>query len=316
MQEMAFPLIIQPRDITSLKENRKLLKSLLLEHGAILLRGFDYSSAKHFSQAIQDLELGTFVDYIGGDSPRTKVCPGVYTSTEAPPSVKIALHNELSFMKSFPSHIFFFCEIPPIQNGQTIIASSKAVYDAIRPDVRDRFEEKGITYTSHYPGKNSWIRTANPFHKPWSVVFETADPKKVEALCTQHGITYKWHPSEWLEMHQTTPATLTHPQTKKKLWFNQAHLFDFNPKLLGWWRYLATQILYLKPHTKLHSVTFGDGTPIPQKDLYHILDVLDQCTVYFPWQKGDLLILDNLSAMHGRATFKGPRRILTSMTNE
>lgn len=315
MKEMAFPLVIQPHEIASLKSDRKQLKELLLQHGALLLRGFNLSKAEDFSHAIQELDLGTFVDYIGGDSPRTKICPGVYTSTEAPPYVKIALHNELSFMQHYPSHIFFFCEIPPLKSGQTMIASSKAVFNSIHPAVRERFEEKGILYTSHYPDKSSWIRKVNPYHKPWSIVFETEDPKKVEALCKQHGITYKWHPSGWLEMHQKMPATLKHPLTQETLWFNQAHLFDFNPKLLGWWRYLATEMLYLKPHTKLHSVAFGDGSPIPKKDLYHILDVLDQCSVYFPWQKGDLLILDNLSAMHGRATFKGPRRILTSMTN-
>ena len=59
---------------------------------------------------------------------------------------------------------------------------------------------------------------------------------------------------------------------------------------------------------------FANGSPIPREDLYHVLDVLDANTVYFPWQKGDLLILDNVLAMHGRATFTGKRRILTAMT--
>lgn len=64
----------------------------------------------------------------------------------------------------------------------------------------------------------------------------------------------------------------------------------------------------------LHQIFFADDSKIPREAIYHILDVLDQNTVYFPWQKGDVLILDNILAMHGRASFQGKRRILTAMT--
>jgi alpha-ketoglutarate-dependent taurine dioxygenase len=65
---------------------------------------------------------------------------------------------------------------------------------------------------------------------------------------------------------------------------------------------------------RLHEVFFADGSTIPLKDLYHILDVLDANTIYFPWKKGDVLVLDNILAMHGRAVFSGKRRILAAMT--
>ena len=55
----------------------------------------------------------------------------------------------------------------------------------------------------------------------------------------------------------------------------------------------GAQILNFKDYMKLHRVIFGDKSPIPREDLYHILDVLDANTVAFPWQKGDVLVLDN-----------------------
>jgi alpha-ketoglutarate-dependent taurine dioxygenase len=45
------------------------------------------------------------------------------------------------------------------------------------------------------------------------------------------------------------------------------------------------------------------------------MDSLDANTVKFPWQRGDMLVLDNVLSMHGRATFDGPRRILTALTS-
>jgi hypothetical protein len=36
-------------------------------------------------------------------------------------------------------------------------------------------------------------------------------------------------------------------------------------------------------------------------------------TVSFPWQKGDLLMLDNMLVAHARDPFSGPRRVLVGM---
>jgi len=49
-----------------------------------------------------------------------------------------------------------------------------------------------------------------------------------------------------------------------------------------------------------------------------VLDELRQAyheeTVSFPWQQGDILMLDNMLVAHGRAPYAGPREILVGMT--
>lgn len=316
------PLVIEPSGNVSLEnflrlldEQKDFFKEALLSHGGVLFRNFPIDTETLIS-CIQHLRTGDFVDYVGGDSPRIKVKPGVYTSTEAPPYIKIGLHSELSFASHYPDNIYFFCETPPQKHGETIIADARKIYKALPEDLKRRFEEKGLKYISRYPGSKSFIRWVNPFHKSWQEVFETDRREEMEAQCKRLDITIEWHRKEWVELTQTRPATHFHPITQEKVWFNQAHLFDFNPKWLGWSRYVGLQLLYLFPHTKLHQVFFGDGTPIPQKDLYTIIDTLNAHTVHFPWKKGDLLLLDNVLAMHGRATFTGKRRILTAMTTK
>ncbi len=316
------PLVIEPEDknlsmqtfVEILKGQNKLFKQHLLKYGALLFRNFPIHNEVDFEQAVKNLNLGKFADYIGGDSPRKKIKGGIYTSTEAPPSIKIPLHNELSFTKNFPTHIYFYCDIAPIKNGETIIADARKVYQAIDEEVKNRLIEKQILYVSSYPYQSKIMNLVTKYHKSWVEVLETDSKQEVERKCKENEFAFKWLQNDWLQLSQLRPATCTHPLTHENVWFNQAHLFDFNPKFLGMLRYLGVKLMYCQKYKQLHRVYYGDHTTIPRSDLYHILDVLDANSIYFSWQKGDLLVLDNVLAMHGRASFQGKRRILAAMT--
>lgn len=314
------PLVLGPkrdskRDLPdSIREHRDSIRDKLREHGGVLFRGFPVRSAGDFQAAIDALELGATLDYIGGDSPRRKVTASVYTSTEAPRSIKIPLHSELSFVRRHPKHIFFFCDVAPSDRGETILADARRVYRALDPAVRERFVERGLKYVSSYYGRSKVMDLVNPSHKSWRQVFETDDRARVEELCREHDFDFEWCGDNWIRISQTRPAVATHPETGETVWFCQPHLFDFNPRLLGLLRWVGAKIFYARPRTRLHEVFHADGSAISRADLYHVLDTLDACTVSFPWRQGDVLVLDNVLSMHGRAPFTGERRILAAMT--
>lgn len=322
INDQNLPIVIEPTDpkmslselLRSLREQRPLYKDLLLKSGGLLFRNFPVLSEQHFSEVIKGLGLGEYLDYIGGDSPRNKITEGIYTSTEAPPSIKIPLHNELSFVKNYPKHIYFYCHVAPKEKGETILGDARKIYQEIDPNVKARFIEKGLKYVSCYYYKSKWMSRLNRSHKTWIDVFETENKKEVERKCYEGEFNFKWNQNDWIQISQTRPATLTHPETDEKVWFNQMHLYDFNPRLLGWAYYCAVKLFYIRKHMRLHEVYYADGSIIPREHIYHIHDVLDANTIYFPWQKGDVLVLDNILAMHGRATFKGKRKIFAAMT--
>nr|MBA3604260.1 TauD/TfdA family dioxygenase [Parachlamydiaceae bacterium] len=256
------PLVIEPSEPMSLEKtlevislNKEILKKKLLKSGGLLFRNFPFSNEKEFAALIATIDEGQFIDYIGGDSPRTKIHDGIYTSTEAPPSIKIPLHNELSFVKKYPKRIYFYCHVAPNENGETTVADARKVYNAVDSSVKSAFIAKGIKYTSNYYYKSQLMNLLNelqPSHKSWINVFETEHKGIVEEKCIENEFEYKWNQSEWLEISQKRPAVISHPITNEKVWFNQAHLYDFNPKLLGWWRYLGAKVLYCRKHMRLH----------------------------------------------------------------
>jgi alpha-ketoglutarate-dependent taurine dioxygenase len=320
------PLVLKPKRPTSRAELPRLLaahadalRAQLLTHGGLLFRGFPVESAQDFAELVAALATGPAVNYIGGDSPRTKITGAVYTSTEAPSAVKIPLHNELSFVRDYPKHIFFFCEVAPAEHGETILGDARRIYHALDPAMRERFMQRQIKYVSCYYGHSRVMELLNslqPSHKSWRQVFETDDRAQVEALCRANDFAFEWNAGgNWLRISQTRPAAITHKETKEWVWFCQPHLYDFNPRLLGGWRWVGAKLFYARPHTRLHEVFHADGSRVARQDLYHILDTLDRNTVAFPWQRRDFLMLDNVLSMHGRATFTGKRRILAALTS-
>jgi len=52
---------------------------------------------------------------------------------------------------------------------------------------------------------------------------------------------------------------------------------------------------------------------IPDDVAAHLRDAYDRETVKFPWQAGDLLMIDNMLVAHGRASFTGKRLVLAAM---
>jgi hypothetical protein len=58
---------------------------------------------------------------------------------------------------------------------------------------------------------------------------------------------------------------------------------------------------------------YGDGSPIDGSVMRQILDTYRNLEVCFPWQRGDVLLLDNLLTAHARNPFKGKREILVAL---
>ena len=58
---------------------------------------------------------------------------------------------------------------------------------------------------------------------------------------------------------------------------------------------------------------YGDGSKIEASVLEEINEIYQQETVTFPWQEGDILMLDNMLVAHGRKPFIGPRKVLVGM---
>lgn len=279
--------------------------------GVVLLRGFSIASAEDFRKACAAISP-ELQNYVGGDSPRHSVTDQVYTSTEYPAHAEVLLHNELSYAGWSPDRVFFCCLIPSETGGETHIADGREIYAGLDPQVRARFESKGVTYLQHL-----WDAEGEPGPgKSWQETFETSDRGEAAAYLRHSNMEFEWTPLG-IRTSATHPAILEHRATGEKCWHNQAD---------QWHRDIASvkDTVPGSPDAEKgtstagteslgNHVTYGDGSEIDVADLMHVREVSRDCEVLFPWQTGDLMIIDNVMAMHGRKPFSGERRVLVAM---
>ena len=312
--QKSLPLLVEPEEssaaacsVASLVEgismNRERVDSWLHQYGAVLFRGFAIDTVEDFDAAVRAVQP-QLLDYIEGDSPRTKISGKIYTSTEYPETYQISLHNELSYAHRWPSKIFFYCAVPPTQGGETPIVDCRRVLLSLDPQLRERFSEKKVRYVSNLHG-------GDRMGKSWQDTFETTDRSKVEEYLSAGAIDFNWDAQNGLHTSQVREAVVTHPVTGEQVWFNQVE--QWHPSMLDQKNRRAMAALGLKEEDLPHYASFGDGSPLDEGELSQIRRVMREQAVYFPWQKSDLLVLDNVLVAHGRNSFKGPRKILVAM---
>jgi hypothetical protein len=108
---VSLPLTIEPAGGDSLEAAAAAARRQLVEHGALLFRGWGLESLADFQAFVATFSEGAPpFGYAGGASPRRRIGEqGLYSSTEYPPEMTLSLHNELSYADVWPSRLYFFC---------------------------------------------------------------------------------------------------------------------------------------------------------------------------------------------------------------
>ncbi|MBW8874482.1 MAG: non-ribosomal peptide synthase/polyketide synthase [Acidobacteria bacterium] len=303
LPDPGWPLLVEPAgaevDLADWAvAHRADLEAWLATHGAILLRGFGLGSVAEFERSASAICPNLFADY--GDLPRQEGAERIYHSTPYPADKAILFHNESSHLGRWPLRQMFFCVQPAQAGGETPIVDCREVYRRLDPAITRPFEEKGLMYVRNF---------TDGLDVNWRDFFHTADQAAVEAACRQAGMQLEWR-QDGLTTRQICPAVTVHPRTGEKIFFNQLQLH--HPACLD--PEIRASLLALFPEERLpRNVFYGDGSPIAEDVVRAVLDLYWRLSVSFPWQPGDLLLLDNMLVAHARNPFAGPRKIAVAM---
>ncbi|XP_050285975.1 clavaminate synthase-like protein At3g21360 [Quercus robur] len=305
-----FPLILSPNPKSqtppsslslftkAIKTEKTFLDSVLHKSGAVLLRGFPVNTASDFNDVVEAFGFEE-LPYVGGAAPRTNVVGRVFTANESPPDQKIPFHHEMAQVPTFPSKLFFFCEVEPGSGGETPIVLSHLVYEKVKerhPEFVERLDEHGLLYTRVLGEDDD---PSSPIGRGWKSTFLTKDKSVAEERAANLGMKLEWLEDSVKTIMGPIPAIKFDKTRQRKIWFN-----SMVAAYTGWED---------ARNDPVKAVTFGDGKPLPADIIYDCLNILEEESVAFPWQKGDVLLLDNWAVLHARRSFDPPRRILASL---
>lgn len=282
------------------KENRNAILEKLETCGAILFRNFKVETVEHFQRFISNV-CGEPLAYHERSSPRSSVGENIYTSTEHPPDQSIFLHNEQSYNLIFPLKIAFFCVEPPILNGATPIADTRRIFARLRTETKQKFAAKNYCY----------VRNFSPhIGLSWQTAFQNESRVEVEDYCRRNAIEFEWKNENHLRTRQIRQTIFRHPRSHEEVWFNHLTFFHVStlPPEIG-----NALIENLGEENLPNNTFYGDGEAIEPEILEELRTAYEAEKKRFAWQKGDVLLLDNMLVAHGREPFRGNRKIVVAM---
>lgn len=289
--------------IKFLQEQDGILTQELARHGTLLFRGLPIHNAEDFSKFAHAFGYKPH-EIIGIVVNRPVLAPNVAPANEAPKEVSIYNHNESSQVPHAPEYVFFYGHKVPEKGGETPISSSLELFYRAQQEIPEfigELAEKGIqskvTYKVErlYEG-GSTLRQAFGKEVKDDDSEETKKAKmEAQIKRYQRGkhTTWAWADDGSLVLTHRLPAIRTQPQT---------HLASLFTGLAAYYR--AT-LHNNNDARKTTQQLFGDGTPIPEKYLAVLLKITDEIRVLHEWQRGDILVYDNIIAQHGREPWEG-----------
>jgi alpha-ketoglutarate-dependent taurine dioxygenase len=230
---------------------------------------------------------------------RINYTPRVFSANEAPSDITIFLHHEMAQTPIYPSKLFFFCQRAADEGGATPICRSDVLWKRLyerHPDFAEACRVRGLKYSNVMPAEAD---ESSGMGRSWQSTFSVDTREAAEARLAKLSYSWEWHPNG--DLRATTPVL---PAVRdlgdgRTSFFNQL-IAAFN----GW---KDTR------NDPSRAITFGDGTLLNPEDVGVASAIAHEVTFDIPWQAGDLALVDNYVAMHGRRTFKGTRRVLASL---
>ncbi|MBA0621185.1 hypothetical protein Godav_006831 [Gossypium davidsonii] len=294
----SMPLVLQPREadkadmeslLLALKTNKDWFEQLIMKNSAVLLRGFDVKNAQDFNDIVEAFGWDD-IRYVG-PAPRTHVHKRVWTANEGPlsESYNAIVHQ----IKESPKTLLLFCEVPPPEGGETPFVPSFRVTERMLeefPEAVEEMDAKGLQYSFTALSKND---TSSMRGRGWEDTFGTSDREEAERRAKALGMNLEWLPNGGVKA-VLGPRSLTRVfdgRKGRRMWFNTV----------------------VGMHGKeISSASMADGTEIPENVVKRCGEIIEEESIQFKWEKGDVAIFDNMALLHGRRPSKPPRRVLVA----
>jgi Taurine catabolism dioxygenase TauD, TfdA family len=272
------------------------------QHGAILFRGLPLNSPEDCDTFVAAFGLTNF-PYIESlsNAVRVNYTERIFSANEAPADVTIYFHHEMAQTPIYPAKLFFFCQKPAEEGGETPLCRSDVLFERLAarcPEFAKNCEEKGLRYSNVMPADND---PKSGMGRSWKSTLRAESREEAEARLREIGYDWEWLPDECLRATTPVLPAVRDVGESRKAFFNQL-IAAFQ----GWKD---------ERNDPSKAIRFGDGSPLDRDAVNVATELAYEMAFDLPWQKGDAVLVDNFVTMHGRRTFRGTRKVLASLAD-
>ncbi len=191
-------------------------------------------------------------------------------------------HSEQANSPFRPDAIWFCCDTPASQGGETLFWDGVRLWETLSPQLRALFVSKKLRFFQCYP------------EEKWKLFLgDGATLEEAErALIGVEGVSYYISDNRSIYLEYVCPAVV-------KTRYGDHDAF-------------ANSLLSERRNTLGDLMTFEDGTPITDSVAEEIEKTMAELTQEISWKPGDLAFIDNSRFVHGRNAYTDPNRRIFS----
>mmetsp|Transcript_36849 Transcript_36849/g.115341 ORF Transcript_36849/g.115341 Transcript_36849/m.115341 type:complete len:449 (-) Transcript_36849:154-1500(-) len=307
----AFPLEIQADEtakaqgIEYFKENADKIREAMAKHGCVWLRGFDVTKdVAGYRQMWEELGLLPCLDPIHSSGLRKFASErdGLYEEVNKPALRQhyIGLHQESTAKRTAAAAAFVCFQKATEEGGRFTIADGAAVLADMKTDTLKRLYEDGvrISVSNLDTPFKSTEGIVGAMREGFKGLVQTAVAPKFD-MDLEMVYEADGKPGRLQAVESREPPINRHPESGVPVWFCNAH---------NHMRYLRDRRPCGVPEVGMTDVFLGeDMKEISAEDCEEVKRVAEKNIVALPMEPGDVLLIDNYRALHGRETFEGDR---------
>ena len=224
----------------------------------------------------------------------------------------LKVHNEMAYLRDFPSHIAFYCEQPATGGGgETLLCDGRKVWRDLSAASRAMLGgEHILTYSQIYGNGVLKYGSRNEYMALWQDVFGVDVKVVAEARAASLGYAVSWSDEDEMEVSFSRPAVRGVPGMPGGMCF-------FDQIVCCHRKNCSAVTRDGRPHFHV-MLQDGDGfsSEIPEAVMEEVEVLTKQHTKVLELSQGDAVVVDNRLVKHGRRAFEGERRMVVALLCE
>lgn len=271
--------------------DRQEVINLLKARGTLLFKG--YNASREDFDEFTDIINPDYMNYKGGGYVRKTVGDSekngkALLSTRYDHGVKkqrtfgLPLHGEMYYTDLRPAMLWFYCAKPADKDGQTTACDGAEIYNRLPQEWKDLLHEKKLMFLRVYQKEE------------WSKLYQTEDPDEAKQFASGNGIEVEYDAeTEVMKTKYLTNAVLPTRWGGRTAYINN----------------LLTVYMQMEMgRGETSTVWFEDGSAIPSELMDEVKRLQEELIVDLNWEPGEMALLDNSRALHGRRAFEDTDR--------